>query len=118
MNPLALVIGIGTLFVIAAFILVLNDRLRAKKAHAAFTKWDVIDAIQHGMSPEDDHDDQWGSFLLWPIRDPLLEAVRQRCIAIANQYSSKEKDKSMASGVETELRLIVDELMGLRPPVN
>ena len=108
---LALAIYIGGLFVIAALILAFNDRLRAKKAHAAFTKWDVIDAIQHGMSPDEDHDDQWRSFLLWPIRDPQLEAVRQRCIAISSQYSGKEKDTNIASGGETELRLIVDELM-------
>ena len=81
---------------------------RTKKEHAAFTKSDVIVAIENILS--DGYHDEWDLFLAWPIGDSYLESVRQRCIAISSEYSGVEKGKDIATGGETQLHLILDEL--------
>jgi hypothetical protein len=81
---------------------------QTKKQHAAFTKNDVIAAIENVLS--DGHHDEWDLFLAWPIGDSYLESVRQQCLAISNEFSGIEKGKDIATGGETKLYLILDEL--------
>ena len=83
---------------------------QAKKQHAVFTKDDVAAAIENVLSGE--YHDEWDLFLAWPIRDPYLESIRQRCIAISEEYSGTEKGKDIATGGSSQLRLILDELKG------
>ena len=84
-----------------------------KKAHAAFTTRDVIAAIENVISPVDVDHDEWDSFLRWPIRDPRLETVRQRCLGISKEYSGLETGKDIATAGEAQLRVILNELRNL-----
>ena len=81
---------------------------RTKKEHAAFTKTDVIAAIEDVL--EDGYHDEWDLFLAWPIGDAYLESVRQRCIAISSEYSGIEKGKDIATKGETKLHEILVEI--------
>ena len=98
-----------TLLVILVFSFFGWANRRTKKEHAAFTKRDVITAIENVLSSDHYHD-EWDLFLAWPIGDSYLESVRQRCIAISSEYSGTEKGKDIATSGETNLRLILDEL--------
>lgn len=85
------------------------------KAHAAFTRYDVIAAIENvldlNIEPgESNLHDEWDLFLAWPIDDPYLESIRQKCFAIFVEYSGVEKGKDIGSRGEAQLRLILDEL--------
>lgn len=81
---------------------------RTKREHATFTRGDVVAAIENVLS--DGYHDEWDLFLAWPIGDPYLESVRQRCIAISNEYSGIEKGKDIGTNGETKLHEILDEL--------
>ncbi len=81
---------------------------QTKKQHAAFTKNDVVAAIENVLSGG--YHDEWDLFLAWPIGDSYLESVRRRCIAISSEYSGAEKGKDIATSGETKLHLILDEL--------
>ncbi|HTJ78843.1 MAG TPA: hypothetical protein VL357_07575 [Rariglobus sp.] len=81
---------------------------RTKKQHATFSKDDVVSAIQNVISGSDH--DEWDLFLSWPIQDPYLESIRQRCIDISKEYSGVEKGKDIASQGEAKLNLILNEL--------
>ena len=102
---------IATLLVIAVFCFFAWANHQTKKEHAAFTKRDVMTAIENVLSSDDYHD-EWDLFLAWPIGDSYLESVRQRCIAISNEFSGTEKGKDIAISGETKLHLILDELKG------
>ena len=99
---------IATLLVVAGFYFFRWANQQTQKRHAAFTKSDVIAAIENVLSGGDH--DEWDLFLAWPIEDAYLESVRQRCLAISSEYSGAEKGKDIASGGETKLLLILDEL--------
>jgi hypothetical protein len=101
------------LVVVALFCFFRWANYETKKAHAAFTTRDVIAAIENVISPVDDDHDEWDSFLSWPIRDPRLETVRQRCLAISKEYSGIEKGKDIATAGEAQLRVILEELRNL-----
>jgi hypothetical protein len=96
------------LLVAMAFCFFWWAKYQTKKAHAAFTKADVISAIENVLSP--DYHDEWDSFLAWPIGDSCLESVRQRCIAISGAHSGTEKGKDIGSAGEAQLLLILNEL--------
>ena len=98
-----------TLIVIAVPWLFAWGNHQSKKQHAAFTKSDVMAAIEDVLS-DGYHHDEWEMFLAWPIGDSYLESVRQRCIAISNEYSGTEKGKDIATNGEAKLHLVLDEL--------
>jgi len=81
---------------------------QAKKQHTAFTKDDVVKAIENVFS--NDLHDEWDLFLAWPINDPYLESVRQKCLLIFKEHQGKEKGKDIETAGESKLRLILDEL--------
>lgn len=99
---------IVALFVISVVGFFVWANHRTKKNHAAFTKSDVVAAVENVLS--DGSHDEWDLFLGWPITDSYLESVRQRCIAISSQYSDIEKGKDIATKGETKLHEILDEL--------
>ena len=99
---------IVALIVVAVFSFFGWANHQTKRQHAAFTKSNVIAAIENVLS--DGYHDEWDLFLAWPIGDPYLESVRQRCIAISSEYSGTEKGKDIASGGETQLHLILNEV--------
>jgi len=81
---------------------------QTKKQHAAFTRDDVVKAIE-SVFTNDSHD-EWDLFLAWPIKDPPLESVRQKCLLICREHAGKEKGKDIETAGESKLRLILDEL--------
>jgi hypothetical protein len=91
---------------IVAFFVWANHRTKIQ--HAAFTKHDVIAAIENVVS--DGYHDAWDLFLAWPIDDAYLESVRQRCITISGGHSGIEKGKGIATAGETKLHEILVEL--------
>ncbi len=99
---------IVALVVVAAVGIFIWANRGTQKRHAAFTKTDVVAAIENALSG--DYHDEWDLFLAWPISDPSLESVRQRCLAIAREYSGIEKGKDIATDGEAKLREILAEL--------
>ena len=99
---IAVILGIVIFFTWANY--------QAKKQHAAFSKEDVVSAINNALSGKM-HDD-WDLFLSWPIRDPYLESVRQRCRSISEKYSGTEPGKDIGTPGEQELKIILGELNG------
>jgi uncharacterized membrane protein len=71
------------LLVIAVICFFVWANRQTKRQHAAFTKSDVIAAIENVLS--DGYHDEWDLFLAWPIGDSYLESVRQRCHAISSE---------------------------------
>ena len=56
----------------------------------------------------DGYHDEWDLFLAWPIDDPYLESVRQRCIRVC--------DEDGPEPVEARLRQELEEILQeLRP---
>jgi len=51
----------------------------AARRHARFTHLDVLTALENAIDP-DTYYDEWEMFLAWPIDDPYLESIRQRCL--------------------------------------
>lgn len=81
---------------------------QTKKQHAAFTKDDVVKAIDNVFT--NDSHDEWDLFLAWPINDPHLESMRRKCILIRNVHGGKEKGKDIETAGEFKLRTILNEL--------
>ena len=101
-----------TLLVIAFLVFFGWANHRTKKEHVAFTRHDVIAAIENVLSSHDDNHDEWDLFLAWPIGDSYLESVRQRCLAISAEHSGSERGKDIATSGETKLHSILEELKG------
>jgi hypothetical protein len=101
---------IVTAALIAALIVIVFwwGNSQTRKQHAAFTKNDVVKAIENVLT--NDYHDEWDLFLAWPIRDPYLEAVRQECLVVCKEHSGKEKGRDIETTGEARLRLILDEL--------
>ena len=57
---------------------------RTRHAHARSTRSDVEAALEEFVSPESTYHDTWDLFLAWPIDDPYLESIRQRCQTAAS----------------------------------
>ena len=71
---------------IAAFFAWVNRQVRRR--HARFTDRNVIRALENGLGLDDEDDPltaQWVEFLRWPIDDPYLDSVRQRCRSIVQE---------------------------------
>lgn len=100
---LILAVSLGAVFLLFIW---LNHKTKA--VHAAFARDDVIAAIENVLGP--DMHDEWDLFLAWPIDDPYLESVRQRCIAIDAAHSGTERGKDIGSEGEKRLREILVEL--------
>jgi hypothetical protein len=81
---------------------------QTKKQHAAFAKDDVVKAIENVFA--DELHDEWDLFLAWPINDPYLESVRQKCLLIFKEHQGKEKGKDIETAGEAKLKSILDEL--------
>jgi hypothetical protein len=75
---------IALLFVGFAALLALATR-STRRAHARFTHRDVQAVLEDAIGTADYYDD-WDLFLGWPIDDPYLDSVRQRCIEISDRY--------------------------------
>ena len=85
-----LLLGLGVAVVgMAAFFAWANRGTR--RNHAGFTPHDVQFAIENRLGRNDPHLDEWDLFLGWPIDDPGLESIRQRCIRLSDEFSREEQ---------------------------
>lgn len=82
---------------------------KTKKAHARFTAADVELALDEVISPDAETHDEWDLFLSWPIDDPYLESIRQRCLAICRDYP-KVPGRDLSEQAEAQVLQILEEL--------
>lgn len=78
-----------------------------ERQHAPFTAEDVQSAVENCLDLHGDDHDEWDLFLGWPIDDPYLESVRQRCIRIWDQDDVPEP---VGGRLRQELEEILQEL--------
>ena len=96
MSPIALIAGTVVILValIVAFFAWANARTR--RAHAGFKLRDVEIALEEFVSPAAADHGTWDLFRSWPIDDPYLESVRQRCRDLSEgQTGAEEKVRAM-----------------------
>ena len=65
-----------------------------ERQHARFTAEDVQSAVENCLDLHGDDHDEWDLFLGWPIDDPYLESVRQRCIRLWDEDGPEPVDSS------------------------
>src|SRR4051794_7624208 len=96
------ILGVITVVIgaVAAFFTWANASTR--RAYARSTRSDVEAALMEFVSPESVYYDTWELFLAWPIRDPYLESIRQRCQPIADRHDEAARDH--VRGLLAELR--------------
>lgn len=104
-----LAIAALTLVVAAiAAVFIIGNR-NAALAHVRFTPRDVEEALSEVVSPESEYHDAWDLFLSWPIGDPYLESIRQRCLEIV-ENDSPPPGRDLSYGAEREVRALLQEL--------
>ena len=91
----------GVVVVVAGFFTWANSRTR--RQHAQFDSKDVEAALEEFVSPDSRDHDTWDLFLSWPIADPYLESVRQRCQAVAG-HDADPAAKDHVRAILSELR--------------
>jgi Tfp pilus assembly protein PilE len=93
---------IGVLFAASAgFFAWANSRTR--RAYARSTLSDVEAALEEFVSPDSRDHDTWDLFLSWPIDEPYLESIRQRCQAFAG-HDADPAAKDQVRAILGELR--------------
>ena len=83
-----------------------------ERQHARFTAEDVQSALENCLDLHGDDHDEWDLFLGFPIDDPYLESVRQRCIRTWDQDDVSEP---VAGRLCEELEKILQELRSRVP---
>ena len=78
-----------------------------ERQHARFTAEDVQSAVENCLGLHGDDHDEWDLFLGFPIDDPYLESVRQRCIQTWDQDDVPEP---VEGRLREELEGILQEL--------
>jgi hypothetical protein len=91
----------GVVVVVAGFFAWANARTR--RQHARFDPKDVEAALEEFVSPDSRDHDTWDLFLSWPIADPYLESVRQRCQSVAG-HDADPTAKDHVRAILSELR--------------
>jgi hypothetical protein len=80
-----------------------------KQSHARFTEIDVEFALREVISSDSRDHDAWDLFLTWPIHDPFLESIRQRCVAICRDYP-QVPGHDLSEEAKAEVRILLAEL--------
>jgi hypothetical protein len=75
-----------------------------RRHYARFTHRDVKAVLQRALAPSENYDD-WDLFCGWPIDDPYLDAVRQRCVQIWNECGERPSEE-----FAVRLKPILEEL--------
>ena len=103
-------VAVTALIAVIAFVFISGNRAAAA-SHLQFTVADVEQALAEVISPDACCHDAWDLFLTWPIADPYLESIRQRCLEICRDDDATThsgRDLSVAS--ENRVRAILKEL--------
>ena len=106
-------VSIYVLFaLIGAFFTQANEK--ARQRHATFKKEGVIGALENvlGLS-ECRYHDEWDLFLAWPIDDPHLESIRQKCLDIRQRYPSGPEGDIGSKVGQAEVKRMLDDLRGI-----
>jgi hypothetical protein len=106
-----LIIGaVIVISVVIAFFVWGNGETGIRREHAGFTPDDVQSAIKNCLDLHGIDHDEWDLFLGFPIDDPYLESVRQRCIRVWDEHGPEP--------VGERLRRELEEILGeLASPV-
>jgi hypothetical protein len=100
-------ITIGVLLAsVFAFFIWANSRTR--KQHAHFAHSDVEDALEELLS--NDSHDNWDLFLAWPIDDPYLESLRQRCLRVVEECPREKPNEDISQAGTEQVRAMLKEL--------
>jgi hypothetical protein len=100
--PLLIGAAVVISFAIAFFVRG-NGETAIRRQHARFTSQDVRSAVENCLDLDGTDHDEWDLFLGFPIDDPYLESVRQRCIRIW--------DEDGPEPVETRFRRELEEIL-------
>ena len=73
--------------------------------HARFLFEDVEAALAQFVSPDTTYFDDWDLFLSWPIDDPYLEAIRERCRTIVRESRPEYGEEARAKVTEVLAKL-------------
>ena len=101
------IVVLTTCFVGTAVVFVFASR-EARRMHTAFRPSDVESALQCVLDDSQCCHDEFDLFLTWPIDDPYLEAIRERCHRILRTCAKPGEDIS-EDGKE-QIRAILREL--------
>lgn len=105
---LVVVAGIGLLFF-------WGDR-RSARVHARWQANDVEEALAEVVSPYAGNLDTWDLFLAWPIDDPHLESIRQRCLAIVRECPPRHPRQYLSHEGVAKVAALLEELRSRRTP--
>lgn len=103
--------AIGALMLLIAAIaavFIVGNRTTAL-AQARFTASEIEEALDEVVSPDSEYHDAWDLFLSWPMSDPELESVRQRCLEIVKN-DSPPPGRDLSYGAEREVRALLKQL--------
>jgi hypothetical protein len=79
------------------------DYGQTKRAHLAFSREDVLAALDNVLSEDCVLHDEWDMFLTWPIKDAYLESLRNRCLDICkNDKRDPGRDLSESGIAQVE----------------
>ena len=83
-----------------------------KRTRGGSTAQDVVTSIETLFGPGSM--DEWEFFLEWPIADPYLESVRQRCRAIYEEHDAQPGQYMTDQGI----RLVGEVLAELKQHID
>ena len=101
MSRTLIVVALGLVGVPAFFVWA---NWATRRHYARFKHRDVQGVLEDALGPSDYYDD-WEMFLGWPIDDPYLDSVRQRCSQIWDECGERPGDEFVA-----RLKPILEEL--------
>ena len=104
-----IIFGLLIVGVVAFF---LFSNYQTKKRHARFGREDVVAALEEFVSSDSGYLDEWDLFLAWPIDDPYLESIRQRCIKVYAEYPPTRPGEEISTEGVEQVHAILKELRG------
>jgi hypothetical protein len=107
MSPFLLVIVIIVVAVAALFI---RGNRATARTHAKFRSKDVEAALAEVLSQDSADHDGFDLFLAWPIEDPFLESVRQRCFRIIRETDPARPGQDLSDEGQRQIAELLDEL--------
>jgi hypothetical protein len=75
-----------------------------RREHARFTCEDVQSAVENCLGLHGIDHDEWDLFVAWPIDDPYLESIRQRCIRVWDEDGPEPVEARLRRELEDILR--------------
>jgi hypothetical protein len=83
--------GAFALIVALAIVFFLWANALTRREHAKFTCRNVEAALEEFVPPDSANHDTWDLFLAWPIDDPYLESIRQRCLGLTESRAAEDQ---------------------------